>query len=408
MFPFVGLVLFFVPIATTHAGGMSDEERARTQLLFELSMADREYRVAVASVVHDPAETGEELVLESYARILRDAVLEVPRRYLSDEERRAIRERRIADELRTARLNRERRRQDLERASIRTPEAVVPVEREEDRSFLDLTQRIELLDAIKPEEVTLSPVIPIALVNRDTALQRRSTDPAAAADDLNVDLLFTIGVEDLGELRMITIGAYLAAIDREEVLGRVIAEPENLPQRFEAQLPAVLNALSVRELAAIAVRVVAPDGHVDGEARIRINERLVGVGEAEEGFLPAGEYTVSAERTDGRRVAERFAVGAGERYVLTLQMPALTTSRVTIISRPAGAAVYEGALWRGYTPMQLPLPTRQVEYRIVREGSYESRVSIGPESPALVERTLIGTEYDWEMQVESDRLPVRS
>lgn len=395
--------MFFGAVGAVSAGGVTEEERLRAEILATLSMAEREYAVVVAAVVDERADPAGAGALGSYAEILRDALLEVPRRYLPDDERRAIREARIAEELNEARLSRDARLQELERGSIATPAERDPVDRAEDKPLAELDGRIAALETIEPWDVTLPPVVPVDLLDLAPVFRRGAPDPEVMARETGADLLFTLIVEELGELRMLTIYGYLSALDQNEVLGRVISEPENLPTRFEENLPGLLAALTARELGSVSVRVVGADGLPDVEARIRLDGRLIGVGEAEEGYLPVGEYTLSASRSDGRSVARRISISEGELYTVTLAIPAVSAPPVTLLSRPAGAAVYEGAIWRGYTPLALPRPIDQVEYRIVGEGYHESRLSLTQDTPPVVERVLIDIDYDWEAQVESDR-----
>lgn len=400
------VVLFVLGLAVLHglaAGGISEEEERRAALIRDLSLAERDYRVGIAAVVDVRAQPEDAQALGAYAEILRDALLEVPRRYLSEEERYRLRIKRVEERTIQAKTGRDRRLEELERDSIRNPETRDPTERELDESLLENDRTIRLLSTIKPEEVRLPPTIPVVVLEDDPVFRRTAPDPETAAETNDADLLFTLVVQELGDLRMITLYGYFVVLEQNRLLGRVIAEPEFLPARFEEELPTVLAAITARELAEIGVRVLNENGDIDVDARIRLDGRLVGIGEASEGYLPAGEYTLSASRSDGRTVSRQITLTAGERYTVELTIPPTVLEPITVLSRPAGAAVYEGAIWRGFTPMALPRPTDQVEYRIVREGYYESRLSLTADTPPVVERTLIGTDYDWEAQVDSDR-----
>lgn len=396
-------VLAWAATGTVLAGGVSEAERLRGELLATLSMADREYRVAIAAVVDERADPAEAAAMGAYAEILRDALLEVPRRYLSEEERSALRRGQIDRERASVATSRDQRLEVLERGSIERPEEESPAKRRSDDTLLELDRTLSLLETITPSEVRLPPTIPILILDHDPLFRRRAPDPAVLAQQLEADLLLTLQVEELGDLRMITVYGYFRALSKTELLGRVIAEPEFLPAHFEEQLPAVLTILSAMELATISVRVTDEEGGIDRDARIRLDGRLIGVGEAREGYLSAGSYTLSASRSDGRMVSQQITIDAGEQYTVALSLPPIDREPVTLLSRPAGAAVYEGALWRGVTPLALPRPSDQVEYRIVQEGYYESRLSLTADAPPVIRQSLIGTDYDWEAQVEADR-----
>ncbi len=399
-----GCILVFLIIATpTFAGGVDEEEEARAQLLLDLSLEDREYRVAVVSVVDDAGRSEESAIYGSYAQILRDSLLAVPRRYLPEEERRAIRADRLDRELAATRVELDERREVLERDAITAPNENPPQRRVDDEPLAAIATRLERLDGVSLEEIVLPPVLPLHVLDTEISFRRSAPALAATAETLDADLLFSIQVRDLGELRMITLQGYRRALDREEAFGRVIAAPEDLPQRFETELSEVLRAVSARDLARIAVVVRSTEGTLDEEARIRLDGRLIGIGTAQESFVEPGTYLITADRSDGRRIEQAVTLSGGERFSLNLTMPAVTTDAVTLLSRPAGAAVYEGALWRGFTPLALPRPLGQVEYRIVQNGFYDSRLSLTPTTPPVVESNLIGLETDWEARVESDR-----
>lgn len=397
------LILGFGVSSDVAARGSDEDEERRATLVNELSLVEREYLVGIAAVVDVRADPADAQALGAYAEILRDALLEVPRRYLSTAERQALRVRRIDEKTIEVKAGRDRRLEELERDSIRNPVNRESSERWSDESLQESDRTIRILATIKPEEVQLPPSIPVTILEDDPVFRRTAPDPAVAAKKSDADLLFTLVVQELGDLRMITLYGYFVHLEQNELLGRVIAEPEFLPARFEEELPTVLTAVTARELAAIEVRVVDESNNVDTDARIRLNDRLIGIGEAAESFLPTGEYTLRASRSDGRSTVRRITLEEGERYTLTLTLPASGREPVTVVSRPAGASVYEGAIWRGFTPLALPRPTGQVEYRIVQEGYYESRLSLTGAAPPVVEQRLVGTDYDWEAQVEEDR-----
>ncbi|MCG8478014.1 MAG: hypothetical protein MI724_02885, partial [Spirochaetales bacterium] len=48
-------------------------------------------------------------------------------------------------------------------------------------------------------------------------------------------------------------------------------------------------------------------------------------------------------------------------------------------------------------------PTQETSYTIAREGYYDSRVVVGPDSPSRIERVLIAADGDWVESVERSR-----
>ncbi|HKK47609.1 MAG TPA: PEGA domain-containing protein, partial [Alkalispirochaeta sp.] len=172
--------------------------------------------------------------------------------------------------------------------------------------------------------------------------------------------------------------------------------------RLESREREVAAALAGRALGGISV-TVEDSQQQSLEGQVFLGDRYVGVSPVQDRYLPPGTYTLRTELPDGRSTERsvEIAAGAPRPVVVTVQEDA--PQPVTIRSTPAGARVYRGSQWVGFTPVSVARPRADTSYTLVQDGYYDSRVTLGRDAPALVDRTLISTDEDWAAEVEASR-----
>ncbi|TVR69152.1 MAG: hypothetical protein EA427_08990 [Spirochaetaceae bacterium] len=382
--------------------GETDQDRARA-MRRDLTPEEVVWRYALGTVVAEDHSQADRLQLGSYVRILEDALSDVPLRYLTVGEQRSWSDRIIRQERLRLRRNLDERTQTLDRGRLESGVEHPDNRWEEDTRVRELLESLRILGIVEGGPLRLPETARLELVRGEHQYRRILAGPAAAADGRNVDMLLYLTVVSLEDLLFLRIRSYnrLAGTDRE--IARIVATAEEMPRRLEDMAGVLTREVSGRELADLLVQVTDSEGMPEESARIRLNDTLVGVGRAEERFLLPGEYSVSIATGDGRQVSQSVLLTAGEQRRLLVELPPHRGGMIRLESDPPGAKVYQGALWSGETPLDVPRPTESREYTLSMKGYYDSRVQLGPDSPSRVSRNLVHTDTDWYGEVTDTR-----
>lgn len=408
-FSCTGLVLSFLVAGVTavHAGG-TDEEFARNRynLLQELNSPRLEYQVVPGAVVAPDIPESQRSVLGAYIRIVRDIVIDLPTRYLDDQERSAI----AASELRRRREDVSRRIDDRireidrERMERETgPEATVP-DRESDTRLRTLHDEREVLDSIDEGDIDIPEEAHLSVPSEDEYRLRwtlSTAEPISRATE--ADLFLYLTVDPLDELYVVTVRCAVPVLDTDREVLRIVAAPDAVATQLERYGRDIVHAVANRPVSDLFVSASDADGNEVADARLYLDDELMGIGSGRNPYVPAGTYEVRGVTPDGRTERRRISVGEGEELRISVLFPEEVPREVTITSRPPGASVYRGVVWQGFTPLAVPRPPQPTPYTLSRDEYHDSRVEIGPESPDVVERILISREYDWESETKASR-----
>lgn len=402
----VFLAFLVCPAPLSAAGQVesdADQVRAVRQ---RLTPDELRWRYAFGVVVTEEMPRQDRLQLGSFVRILENAVGDAPIRYLDGNEQtewvlrileREEREIRRRMDERTATLDRQR----LERGSARGDAGTAGAE--EDSQIRDLRENLRILGLVESARILLPMTAELELVRGEHRYRRVIPDAVVTARSLNVDMLLYLIVVPVEDLLFVRVRSYnrITRVDREVL--RLVGTPEDLPRRLEESAPAIIREVAARDLADLRIHVTDAAGMPEEHARIRLDGTLIGVGSVEERFLVPGSYQVSVSVGDGRTADRSVELAGGEMNEIFLTLPESTAAPVVIDSEPSGAAVYQGALWVGRTPLKVPRPTEPRQYTISMEEHYDSRFQLDPDSPSRITRTLVATETDWYGQVEDTR-----
>ncbi len=401
-------ILFLIPVALP-AAGRGEEDLENVRALRRRLTPDAEeviWRFAVGVVVAEGASPTDHPLFGSFVRVLQDTVEGIPERYLSAEERGSWGERVVHDQRRRLLGRIDRRVETLDRRSLESGAADTAVSAgtvRADPEYRSLREELRILELLRQEPLEIPETAQLRAVREEFRYRRVLHGPAATADALDVDTLLYLLVDPVEDLLFLRVRAYhrLTGVDREVL--RLVATPEDMPRRLEGSRRALVQELTGRDLAALEVSVVDAVGMPEETARIRLGDELLAMGRLEEPFLLPGEYRVRASTDDGRTVEEVLQLQEGERRVVSLSLPETTARTVRIETTPPGARVYQGALWVGITPVEIPRPSVPREFTISLRGYYDSRVQLGPDSPDRVRRSLVTTDTDWYGQVTESR-----
>jgi hypothetical protein len=386
----------------------ADEEfaRARYDLLQELNTDRLEYQVVPGAVVAPDIPESQRSVLGAYVRIVRDIVIDLPRRYLDEEERTAI----AVSELRRRRgavsrqIDERKREIDRERMARETgPDASVP-ERDGDTRLRALYDQRDVLDSIAAEDIEVPEEAHLSVPAEDEYELRwtlSTAEPTSRAAE--ADLFLYLTVDPLDELYVVTVRLAVPVLDSDREVLRIIAAPDTIPLQLERYSREIVHEVANRPVSDLFISASDADGNAVEEARLYLDDELVGIGSGRNPYVPAGTYELRGVTPDGRTERRTVAVGEGEQLRVALLFPEEAPREITITSNPRGASVYRGVVWQGFTPVQVPRPPQPTPYTLSRDEYYDSRVEIGPDSPDIVERVLISREYDWETETKISR-----
>lgn len=426
--PVAVLLLALLAVAAPlDAAGQREEEAQlrRLEVLDELSLAGSSFDVAIAAVVApvDPelsSTTASRLQPSSYARILRDLVTGPGTRYLNVEDRFRLATRRLEREQRAVERARDERRRALERQALRQG-GTVP---DDDPQLRELDERRQLLASIRPEEVVVPAELPLRVLDAEPRFRAALFDPAGLARrHPDAELILWLELEPLGDLQLMTLRAWERSSDTTTEVLRAAGRPEELGALIEGGERAIVAALAGQPLGILDVDLAGSgDADADGAAaatgpgagqgappdggptaRAFLDGRYLGVLPLVAPYELPGTYEVRVELDDGRELSRQVVVQPAAATRIRLPVVGPEPERVTIDSEPSGARVYRGSLWVGFTPVSVPRPRDTVPYTLVREGYYDSRVTLDEDAPAQIRSTLVSRDTDWPAEVRSAR-----
>ncbi|MFW5694346.1 MAG: PEGA domain-containing protein [Alkalispirochaeta sp.] len=401
-------VLMVVLSATATARGSAEEEalQERAELRAELTDEEVSYEVAIAAVVAPEADDRQRSTVSSYAEVLRDLATGPPTRYVDDEEREYLAELRIARHRRQLLREIDDRRNTLERRRL---ERTNPSASTDSSNFADdeqlrrLHHELDLLASFSPSDVVIPREISISIADESPRFRRVLPTAEGLARELpGADLMLYLVVEPVGDRVLVQVRAYDVPARRDRELFRVVDTVEAISPRLESREREVVAAIAGRALGGIKVSV-EDDNDQALEGRVFVGERYVGVAPVEERYVPPGTYSVRTELPDGRESTQSVEISAGPPQSVEVIVREESPPPVTIRSVPTGARVYRGSQWVGFTPVEVSRPREDTNYTLVQDGYYDSRVTLGRESPSLVERTMISADGDWAAEVEASR-----
>ncbi len=402
--PILTAALTFAITPMLFAGGSAEldaEAELRAALIARLSLSEAEYTVVLTTVVTPDIPEEDRIVLGSYVQVLRDMATGLPWRYLDSAERRALAEQRLRREEERLMAAIEARRLSIERNRLESGLADGPIE---DTELSSLHEERARLATVGVDDVSVPDRVPVRLLEGEYEFRR--VLPTAEGETLQSDenrLFLYLTVEELGADYVFTVRSWLPVLERDREVLRIIASPADIADQLEAYERTLVAELAGRPLAVVNLRAADAEGNALDEARLFMDGRFLGVGRVVEPYLPEGAYTFTARLPDGREVARAVEIGPDDRTSLIVTIADEEPETVFLASEPAGALVYRGAFWQGFTPLPVPRPTEETSYTIAREGYYDSRVVVGPDSPSRIERVLIAADDDWAESVERSR-----
>lgn len=396
------LALAATPIL--YAGGSAEleaEAELRERLIADLSLAEAEYTVVLTTVVTPDIPEEDRIVLGSYVQVLRDIATGLPWRYLDEGEQRALAEDRLRREEERVIAAIESRRLSIERGRLEArPDGAAT----DDDQLRTLDEERARLATVTAADVFVPDRMPVQLLEGEYEFRR--VFPTAEGETLQRDdnrLFLYLTIEALGSDYVFTVRSWLPVMERDREVLRIIAAPADIADQLETYERTLVAELAGRPLAVVNVRAGDGEGGTLEEARLFMDGAFLGVGRVVEPYLPEGSYTFTARLPDGRAAERTVAIGPDDRTSLVVAIVEEEPDTVFLTSEPAGALVYRGALWQGFTPLPVPRPTEETSYTIAREGYYDSRVVVAPDSPNRIERVLIAADDDWVGSVERSR-----
>jgi hypothetical protein len=157
---------------------------------------------------------------------------------------------------------------------------------------------------------------------------------------------------------------------------------------MEAMVTGLTKVLWGRDWASLAVKA-SP-----GEARIYLDDSLLGTGEARLDFVSPGERTLRVELEGYETLTRTVQVEPYSLTELDISLEKLPESLIAVGSDPAGAALYRGSTWLGVTPLEVARPQTLSRFLLRLEGFRDEPLYLGPSSPASVSFTLASADAD--------------
>ncbi len=332
-----GFVLLPLPL---RAAG-TDESRLqqeRYDLITELGITDDSYRVVPGTIIAPEIADNRRTALGGYLRIVRDIIANVPLRYLGDDERQALVRRRIAAERTRLQKAIDERHLSLDTRVMESggdgTEGAAHA-RSGDAELKRLTHRLEILNSLTVDALSVPREVRIEIPEDQTYLFRTTlSDPSRLGEEADADLYVYITVDPLDDLYILEVHMYHLVLDRDDVILRVVALPEEIPLRLEEYGRRIVHAVAAAEVADVTVEAVDGEGVQLDHARIYLDDRLMGVGRVRDGYVRAGTFQVRAVTPDGREAARILTVTPGEELTLPLVITAQPKDFVTISTVP--------------------------------------------------------------------------
>lgn len=378
-------------LAATPAFAGGRQEAGSGAATPEVALPDR-LGIAAGIIVAPELDAETRPAVGSAVQIVREIVADIPARRLTDRERRAIAERAHATAVAAAEVSLAAARQSADRARLTRPDTAA-VSRE-------LVAERDAVRAVDPADLAVAERLPLAGVDMPVTYRAEFGAPTAVADELGVDLLVVIDAREIDELVLARITLWNRYGEATEIV-RAVAPPEELSFQIDERREELIAAIAGEPLVTLDVTVSDDDGALIEDASIALDGELVGFGSVALGGRAPGTYRIVARTRDGRSATRTVTLPETRSVDLRIAGAAVATVRVT--SEPEGASVYDGAMWRGKTPIDVTRPAQPVQLTIVQPGWYDGRVLIGPDAPEAVAVELVPRAAQWEREVAVQR-----
>lgn len=402
----IGSTLCMMVPTTLWAAGEAEaasQELLRSQRVRELSDGLDTVSLVYGAVVAADQSPELQVAAASWIRTLRDVTTAVEQRRRSDSERLAIATERLAHHRRELLQERDRLVENSDRARLNARSAGDATRRDDGSAVRAIDDQIAVSDTLLPTDLTVPLHATISRTLEDPTMRRELPTAAALAEDADADLFLYLTVDVLDDLYLVGVRLWQAALGEDEELVRVAGTREEIPLRLEEQERLLARAISGIEFATITVVPQTTAGAVVPDARVYRDGAVAGFGEHVDRYVIPGTHEIEVVFPDGRRAFRELVVGPGEvvreLFIATGEAPPM----IRLVSVPAGAAVYRGVEWVGFTPLSVPLQPHAVAYTLRREGYYDGRITVTPTGPREISRVLISTDDDWEATVARDR-----
>jgi hypothetical protein len=212
--------------------------------------------------------------------------------------------------------------------------------------------------------------------------------PLAAAAEQKVNLLIYGSFEEIQEYLYLEVRAVDATLEREVYAYTDAVGREGLGPVMEAAVEDLTKVLWGRDWASLAVTAAPP------EARIFLDDSLLGSGEVHQDFVSPGERSLRVELEGYETLTRRLEVEPYSLTELDIALEKLSESLISVGSEPLGAALYRGSTWLGITPLEVARPQTLARFLLRLEGFRDEPLYLGPTSPAAVSFSLAPAEAD--------------
>jgi hypothetical protein len=403
-------LLLATSIVPVFAGGVSEKddlERRREILQSELSLAEMTYPVVLAAVVAPDATDVDRVALGSWIEVVRDIVAEVETRYLPAEERVALAQLEIETYQLDLTQREEERIRALERARLEGRSAAPgrgEAVRETDDQLAQIADDRSLVASFPLDGVAVPPEAPIELIEGDYRFRRVLPSPEGISRERpDARMIVYLTVDAVGDRLLVTGRSFVPHLREDREIFRVVGQEQEIPAELELQERRLVAALSGRPLGIVRLRAVDSRNEPLREARIFLGGEYLGVSPVRAEYVLPGTYEVRVELPDGRSAVRSITVYADAEREEVVTISAAAPETILLTTVPSGARVYRGAQWVGFSPVLVPRPLASTSYTLSAEGYLDSRVTVGPDTPRRVARTLVGSDYDWSAAVEDSR-----
>ena len=351
------------------------------------------WTVGVASFSGLNLQEENQYLRHSFPLALRERLLSVRLHFFTPEER---------DGYRRAVIRRAARRQGEELQKLRRERDALffrdrdpgELEREQASYDLRLSKAVDELDrltGLDPAQVEVPErkEVHFAEGSRgEVLLPEAGRAPLAAAVDDKVNLLIYGSFEEIQGYLYLEVRAVDAGLQREAYFYADAAGREGLGPDMEALVTGLTKVLWGRDWASLAV-TASPS-----EARIYLDDSLLGTGETRLDFVNPGERTLRVELEGYETQTRTVQVEPYSLTELDIPLEKLPESLIGVGSDPAGAALYRGSNWLGITPLEVARPQTLSRFLLRLEGFRDEPLYLGPNSPATVSFVLAPASAD--------------
>lgn len=256
-----------------------------------------------------------------------------------------------------------------------------PTERSEARRNIaeDIAEARQALAEARNARLSFPESVPVAF-RESTELLSATGSALRLAREADAELVIGGELESLENYVHLSVYVYHRVLERRIVETETTALAEELSSRIDGIVRELSTAILGRPWASLTVNA-QPDRGV-----IYVDDRLAGVGTASLRFLSPGEHRVRVTLSEGPSAERTVTLDPEEAGEIDVEVPVPGSDTVRLQSEPAGADVYDGALWRGVTPLTVERPLQQRSLFLELEGYDRARIVLRPDGP--VERTV--------------------